>query len=153
MKGNTRRSKPPQQVEDPDLEKKRKNRLRNLKRKEIKELTIAERLTLSALERFINVPFKDSHGEFTVKMHMPLRDEYDEIVRLEGELKSKDAERMEKASASLFKAFASLCVDNSLNYEFWESGAYDPMDMLQLMAAVTSEMAEKVQEAQSFRKE
>ena len=138
------------QVEDKDLEKRRKNRQRNLARKQKSDLTIADRLTLSALERTQDVPFKDSHGEFVVKMHTPLRSEYDEIVRLQGELRSGDPERIEKAADSFFRMLASLCVDDSLNYEFWKNGAYDPMDMIRLMDALTSEMVEKVAEAQSF---
>jgi len=138
--------------EDINLEKRREARLRKLARKQKSELTIAERLTLSALERICDVPFKDRHGEFVVKMHTPLRSEYDEIVRLQGELKSGAPERIEKASNTFFRMFDALCVDDSLDYEFWKTGAYDPMDMIRLMDALTSEMTEKVQEAQSFRK-
>ena len=146
MKGN-------RQVEDKDLEKRRKTRQRDLARKQKSDLTIADRLTLSALERIKDVPFKDSHGEFIVKMHMPLRSEYDEIVRLQEEMMSGVSKRIEKAAGILFRMVASLCVDDSLNYEFWKNGAYDPMDMIRLMDALTSEMIEKVKEAQSFRGE
>ena len=138
--------------EDPNLEKRRKDRLRDLARKQVKELSIAERLTLSALERVINIPFKDSHGEFTVKMHVPLRNEFDEIVRLQEEIKSGNDKRIEKASDTFFRIIASLCIDDSLNYEYWKDGAYDAMDMIHLVECLTSEMAKKVQEAQSFRK-
>ena len=138
--------------EDGNLEKRRKERLRKLARKQVNELSIAERLTLRALERTIAVPFEDSHGEFAVKMHVPLRNEFDEIVRLQEELKSKEPERIEKAGVAFFKIIASLCIDDSLNYEFWQNGAYDAMDMIRLIEGLTSEMAEKVQEAQSFRK-
>jgi len=72
-------------------------------------------------------------------------------VKLQDELKSGDPERMEKASNSFYRMFDMLCVDDSLNYEFWKNGAYDPMDMIRLMDALTSEMVEKVAEAQSFR--
>ena len=141
------------QVEDKDLEKRRKNRQRDLARKQKKDLTIADRLTLSALERIRDVPFEDSHGEFIVKMHAPLRSEFDEVVRLQEELKSGDTKRMETASDIFFRMLDALCVDDSLNYEFWKNGAYDPMDMIRLMDALTSEMIEKVAEAQSFRGE
>ena len=138
------------QVEDNALEKKRKNRLRDFTRKQKSDLTIADRLTLSALERIRPVPFEDRHGEFIVKMHAPLRSEFDEVMRLQEELKSGDPKRMEKASDSFFRMLDALCVDDSLNYEFWKNGAYDPMDMIRLMDALTSEMVEKVAEAQSF---
>ena len=151
MKGNKQKGN--RQVEDTDLEKKRNNRQRTLARKQKKDLTIADRLTLSALERIKDVPFEDSHGEFMVKMHTPLRSEFDEIVRLQEELKSGDQKRMEKASEEFFRMLDALCVDSSLNYEFWKTGAYDPMDMIRLMDALTTEMIEKVAEAQSFRGE
>jgi len=151
-KNRTQSPKVLHQIEDFNLEKRRKDRESDLAQKKVKDLTIAERLTLSALERIISVPFEDSHGEFAVKMHTPLRSEFDEIVRLQDEIKSKEPERIEKASDTFFRMLASLCVDDTLNYEFWNGGAYDPMDMIRLMNALTSEMAEKVQEAQSFRK-
>ena len=151
MKGSKQRGN--KQTEDEDLEKRRKNRQRDLARKQKKDLTIADRLTLSALERIKDVPFEDSHGEFIVKMHTPLRNEYDEIVRLQDELKSGEPKRIETASETFFRMLGSLCVDDSLNYEFWKNGAYDPMDMIRLMDALTSEMIEKVAEAQSFRGE
>lgn len=138
--------------EDPNLEKRRKERLRKLARKQVNELSIAERLTLRALERVVAVPFKDRHGKFAVKMHVPLRNEFDEIVRLQEELKSKEVKRIEKASDTFFRTIASLCIDDSLDYEFWKNGAYDAMDMIRLIEGITSEMAEKVQESQSFRK-
>lgn len=138
--------------EDGNLEKRRRERLRKLARKQVNELSIAERLTLSALERIKDVPFEDRHGEFLVKMYTPLRSEYDEIVRLQDELKSGDQKRVETASDIFFMMLGALCVDDSLNYEFWKNGAYDPMDMIRLMDALTSEMIEKVAEAQSFRK-
>ena len=138
--------------EDVNLEKRRKERLRKLARKQVNELSIAERLTLSALERVINIPFKDRHGKFIVKMHAPLRDEFDEVVRLQGEIRSGNLKRIEKASNEFFQMLASLCIDDSLNYEYWKKGTYDAMDMIRLIEAITSEMTEKVQEAQSFRK-
>ena len=138
--------------EDSNLEKRRRERLRKLARKQVNELSVAERLTLRALERVIAVSFEDSHGEFAVKMHVPLRNEFDEIVRLQEELKSKEPGRIEKAGIAFFKIIASLCIDDSLDYEFWQNGAYDAMDMIHLIEGLTSEMAEKVQEAQSFRK-
>ena len=138
--------------EDNNLEKRRRERLRKLARKQVNELSVAERLTLRALERTVAVPFEDRHGEFAVKMHVPLRNEFDEIVRLQEELKSKEPGRIEKAGIAFFKIIASLCIDDSLNYEFWQNGAYDAMDMIRLIEGLTSEMAEKVQEAQSFRK-
>jgi len=137
--------------EDANLEKRRNTRLKKLARKEKGELTIAERLTLRGLERTVAVPFEDRHGKFAVKMHVPLRYEYDEIVRLQEELKSGVSERMEKAGVVFFKIITSLCVDDSLNYEFWQNGDYDAMDMIRLIEGMTSEMTEKVQEAQSFR--
>lgn len=138
--------------EDTDLEKRRRERLRKLARKQVNELSIAERLTLSALERVIAIPFEDNHGKFTVEMHMPLRDEFDEIVRLQEEIKSRNPKQIEKASDTFFRMLSSLCIDDSLNFEFWKNGAYDAMDMIRLIEGLTSEMTQKVQEAQSFRK-
>ncbi len=152
MKGS-RSDKSHAQVEDFDLEKRRKDRERDLARKEIKNITIAERLTLSALERTIDVPFKDSHGKFTVKMHTPLRSEYDEIVRIQDELmKGENPKQIQKEGDTLLRLIASLSVDDTLDYAFWKDGDYDPMDMIHLMEAITSRMTEKMVEAQSFRK-
>ena len=158
MKGNRtdkNRTQSPEvlhQIEDFDLGKKRRERERDLAHKKVGELTIAERLTLRAYDRVEPVLFKDRHGEFNVDMHTPLRREYDTIVELQDEMKSGDSKRIMAGSDTFFHMLHALCVDESLNYEFWKNGEYDPMDMIAIIEGLTAAMTKKVIEAQSFRK-
>lgn len=140
------------QIEDFELEEKRKNRESDLAHKKVEELTTAERLTLRAYDRTEQVLFKDRYGEFNVEVHTPLRREFDTIVELQEELKSGDTKRIEKASDTFFHMLHSLCVDKSLNYEYWKNGEYAPMDLITIMEELTAAITKKVVEAQSFRK-
>ena len=151
-KNRTQSPKISHQIEDFNLEKRRKERQSDLAHKKVEELTIAERLTLRAYDRIEPVLFKDRHGEFNVDMHTPLRSEYDSIVELQDEIKSGNPEKIEMASDKFFHMLGFLCVDKTLNYEFWKNGEYNPMDMIAIIEGLTTAMTKKVMEAQSFRK-
>ena len=151
-KNRTQSPKVLHQIDDFDLERRRRKREKDLAHKKVGALTIAERLTLRAYDRVEPVLFKDRHGEFNVDMHTPLRREYDAIVELQDEMKSGDSKRIEGASDTFFHMLDFLCVDKSLNYEFWKNGEYDPTDLIAIIEGLTAAMTKKVIEAQSFRK-
>ena len=139
--------------EDPDLERRRREREGDLAKKRVEDLTVAERLTLRALDKTIKAPFTDKFGKFEIEMKVPLRYEYDELIRLQSDVMGTDVKRVKIASEILFKMFDCLCIDESLNFEYWKSGAYDMADMTaMLLDSLTSETNKRVKQAQSFLK-
>jgi len=143
--------KAPDQL-DPAIQARRAARLKELAAKKAESYSIADRLTRRALERTIELKFTDSEGEFEVKVHVPLRDEFDYLLHL---IKSFDTKgtNPDELTDELYKLFAHLCVDPSLDYEFWKEGAYDAGDFYTIFQQLVDKTAGFITQAQSFRKQ
>lgn len=138
--------------DDPGIAERRAKRQKALDKKNIADLTIAERLTRKALHRTIKVPFIDDGGTFDVEVFVPLREDLDAMLSWKVTLEAGTPEEMEKTADKLFAMLGALCKDASLNYEFFKEGGYDPIDLLTIVESITDEMAQKVREARSFRR-
>lgn len=138
---------------NPELQARRAARLKALAAKKAEALSIADRLTRRALERTIDLKFTDSEGEFEVKVHVPLTDEFNYLIKLISGYNPKiTGEQADQLTDELYQLFAHLCVDDSLNYEFWKEGAYDAGDFYLILQQLVDKTAGFVTQAQSFRK-
>ena len=141
---------------DPEIHERRAARLADIKSKKEENLTIADRLTRRALERTIDIQLTDSSGKFTVEIHTPTRDELDGLLALSTLMGGGDTieaqQNAQKASETLYHILANLCVDQSLNFEFWNEGAYDTNDVVLIIKTIVEQLADSVKKAKSFRK-
>jgi hypothetical protein len=142
----------PHEVRDPAIHQRRAERLKQIAAQDAQNLTIAQRLTKRALERELEIPMTDSAGEFFIKLHIPTRDEFDQILALMPLIGNKAAPKEAlKAVDEFYRLLEVLCVDKSLNYEFWKEGAYDTTDFFAVLMKLMEDLTKLRGEAQSFR--
>ena len=112
-------------------------------------LTIADRLTRRAKAQTVELSLKDEGGDFSISMRQPTRAEMEYLQKTRDEMtvESKQDEANERLSTKL----GDLCIDDSLDYDFWMAGNYDMIDLMDLVDKLFESLVERVKAAQSFR--
>lgn len=145
------------QREDPSLSiALRKNYRDRVENKE-QDQSIAARLTRRAREQKFTIPFPGEDGPIPVIVSMPTLNELNELVILREKIlaplpenhdefaqRDKDVERF-------YHMLADVCVDESLDYEFFKSEALMLPDLFQIVTEILLENGTRVAQAKSFR--
>lgn len=112
-------------------------------------LTIAERLTRRANAKTIELPMIDEDGVFSIVMRQPTRVEMEDLQRAQEELQNEKSQ--DAANDRLCVMIARLCIDESLDYQYWMDGNYDMVDLIDLVNTLFGSLVERVKAARSFR--
>lgn len=146
----------PGQVFDPSLDGKVAAKHTEILESDAAHLSVAQRLTRRALKDTITIPLTDDLGEFEIEVRIPLTSELDKILGSQAAISTSvtagDQEATKAAQDQLFRALAEICVDPSLDYEFWKSGAFSVTDMGQILKEVAQEVNARAESTKSFRK-
>jgi hypothetical protein len=117
----------------------------------LKNLSIADRLTRRAVLQTTKVTLSDDLGEFTIELRQPTRRELDELLKFQREV--QDPNKTEEASKQLYKTLGSLCCDESLNEQYWAEGDYNLNDLTDIINKLFTGFVERFQEVQKFRQD
>jgi len=122
-----------------------------------KQLSIRERLMRRVGQMVVEVSFKDDLGEFKVKCRLLTEQEQRKLVGLGAEITKIDTPKQYDETMGQLKRFlaypSGICLDSSLNLEFWKKGNYAMQDMLKIVTEVSKQTGQVVEETRSFRKE
>lgn len=128
--------------------------------------TLAERLMQSVVADTVDVPFKDSQGEFTVTCRRFTRSERNQVTTLFAETyravedakktktavnPTEQAER-EKKFLALLAYPSGVCLDDALDMNFWLKGDYPENLAVHILNSVSVSVAKATDAAESFRK-
>ena len=108
-------------------------------------LTIAARLTNNAKLQTVDIKMKDGAGDFNIPMHLPSWGETCELTQIETMMVNM------KGRKRMAELMEGLCVDPSLDYNFWLDGSIGLIDMRLLIEGLTTAASERIKEVKSFR--
>ena len=114
-------------------------------------MSVADRLTRRAKVQTVQISLEDDLGEFIIEMQQPMRREMDELQKLQTQIQNEKTQV--KANKSLCQILGKLSIDDSLDYEFWMTGAYNMNDLISIIQKLFESLVEQVKAAQSFRQD
>lgn len=137
--------------DDVKITERKKERLAKQAVENASAMTIADRLTRRAMQQLTRIVLCDDLGEFVIDLRQPTRKELDELLKFQKDVQNpaKEAE----ASAKLYEILGCLCIDKSLNVEYWVRGDYSLSDLMDIINKLFSGFVERFQEVQKFRKD
>jgi len=112
-------------------------------------LTIADRLTRRAKERTVSLELSDHEGDFEITMRQPTRAEMDDLQKMQIAIQNESTQ--DEANDRLCVSLGDLCLDESLDYEFWMAGNYSMEDLIEIIQKLFESLVARVKAAQSFR--
>jgi hypothetical protein len=146
-----------EQIDDPVLNKRAAARAKELAELPAKDLTLAQRLTLRALEQKTTILFPSAQGDIPVEVRLPMAAELDDIMRIQHEIEIATEKGNEKAKDNLTDQMCGilgdLCTDPSLNQDFFKSGLFAMSEIVTIFRTVRQEMNNRIMDVQSFRPE
>ncbi|DBA34939.1 TPA_asm: hypothetical protein vir524_00036 [Caudoviricetes sp. vir524] len=141
--------------DDPALTARFRARMTEIRHTDAESLTIAERLMRRAFDQRMTIPFPVDEGEpIPVEVRMPLAAELEELASI---YVANRAARTDKGRRDLnqrtCELLASLCIDESLDEGFFDSGALTVPDLYQIIFEILLENRRRITSAGSFRPE
>lgn len=121
-----------------------------LHKKQIKNMSVAERLMLRTYNQTTTVLLKDPAGTIKLEMRAWSVDEIDTFSEAIHNLKNKTAHG-EKARANVYGFLSEMCIDKSITREFLESGKFSIATFIEIRNGIINGQAETVMEAHEFR--
>jgi len=112
-------------------------------------LTIAERLTRRAKAQTVELPMQDEDGDFAIVLRQPTRAQMDELQKMQIAIQNEGTQ--DDANDKLCVLLDHLCIDGSLDYQYWMDGNYSMNDMIEIIQKLFESLVERVKAAQSFR--
>jgi len=135
--------------DDPGIAERRRGRQVKQAAENAVGLTIAERLTRRAKAKTVELPMNDEDGDFAIVMQQPTRVEMDDLRVMQIAIQNESTQ--DAANDQLCVILESLCIDDSLDYEFWMAGNYDMIDLIDIVNKLFESLTTRVKEAQTFR--
>lgn len=135
--------------DDPKIAERRHGRQVKKAAENAAGLTIAERLTRRAKAQTVELLLEDEGGEFTIVMRQPTRAEMDELQRMQ--LAIQEEGTQDEANDRLCVLLDQLCIDGSLDYQFWMDGNYGMGDLIAIVQKLFESLVVQVKAAQTFR--
>ncbi len=141
--------------DDPALTARFRARMTEIRHTDAESLTIAERLMRRAFDQRMTIPFPVENGEpIPVEVRMPLAAELEELASI---YVANRTSRTDKGRRDLnqrtCELLASLCIDESLDEGFFDSGALTVPDLYQIIFEILLENRRRIASAGSFRPE
>jgi len=132
------------------LYQKRVKEERELHKKNIKNMSIAERLMLRTYNQTTTVMLDDPSGTIKLEMSTWTVNEIDTFTEAISNLKDKTA-LGKKARANVYGFLSEMCIDKSITREFLESGKFSIATFIEIRNGIINGEAETVMEARNFR--
>jgi hypothetical protein len=139
-----------QHLENTGITAKIKQRMDAIRQKDIKDLTTAEKLMMRGWEQTTTTAFKSSVGEIEIVMRIPFVAELETLQKITGKMMAGQA--AENDEMELYTILADVCMDASLDVDFFKSGLFSIADFVVLIKALAIENAAQAADAASFRK-
>ncbi len=144
-------------IEDPSLSGKVAAKAAELADARIEGMTVADRLTRQAVrQQTIIVDLSDPEDEepLEVELQIPVMAEVDYLSTMQIRLEeTKTVAEYEAIMQTTAEILGRLCVDESLDAEFWKAGHFKTETLFGLVKAVTEEAVERLQASKNFRKQ
>ena len=137
--------------DDPKIAERKRGRQVTQEAETAAGLTIAERLTRRAKAQTVELMLEDEGGEFGIEMRQPTRAEMDDLQKMRAAIQEEGTQ--DEANDRLCSMLDDLCIDASLDFEFWMAGDYDMIDMIDIINKLFESLVVRVNAAQSFRKD
>lgn len=139
-------------VEDPSLSSRLHQKQSQLASDAIADMTIADRLTRRALNQRIVINLGDEDDPIDVEIRIPVSAELDVLVSGKDRLEQATTpEEREAVTLELISVLADICVDESLDVDYWQSGMFSIEIMTLITNAACVDAAERVTAARDFR--
>ena len=135
--------------DDPKIAERKRGRQVKQAAENAAGLTIAERLTRRAKEQTVELTLEDEGGEFGIEMRQPTRAEMETLQKTRDALKDEGTQN--EANKHLCTMLEDLCLDDSLDYQFWMAGDYDMIDLIDIVDRLFESLVVRVKAAQTFR--
>ena len=135
--------------DDPKIAERRQGRQVKQAAETAAGLTIADRLTRRVKEKTVELRMAGADGDFVIVMRRPMRAEMEALQKSQVEI--QDERTQEEANDRMCVMLESLCIDDSLDHEFWMAGNYDMVDLINIVDKLFESLVERVKEAQTFR--
>ncbi len=145
-----------QPQDDPEIVA-RMNAHREAQRKaSLEGMTVAQRLMRAAALRTTTIYVPDDTEEgIGIEVYVPTRADLDTLLRINAEIRKAgirgDGDQERQLTDELYQMFAALCVDPSLNVDFWREGNYSMGEFMALQDALIETTLELRGEARKFR--
>lgn len=139
----------PTYEDSPGIEERRQNRQAKEAEEQAIGLTIAERLTRRAKAQTVELVMQDEDGDFAITMRQPTRAEMEDMQKMQELIMQESTQ--DEANDQLCATLSDLCIDDSLNYEFWRGGNYSMNDLMDIVNKLFESIVVRVKEARSFR--
>jgi hypothetical protein len=137
--------------DDPKIAERKRGRQVKKAAEDAAGLTIAERLTRRAKAQTVELTLEDEGGEFGIEMRQPTRAEMDDLQKMRAAIQEEGTQ--DEANERLCMILDDLCIDSSLDFEFWIAGNYDMIDMIDIVNKLFESLVVRVKEAQTFRED
>jgi hypothetical protein len=135
--------------DDPKIAERRRGRKVKQAAEDAAGLTIAERLTRRSKAQTVELTLDDEGGEFGIEMRQPTRAEMDDLQKMRAAIQEEGSQ--DEANERLCRTLEDLCLDESLDYQFWMAGDYDMIDMIDIVNKLFESLVVRVKAAQTFR--
>lgn len=141
-------------IDDPSLSARLRARQQELAAARVEDMTVAERLTRRALlAPTVVIDLGDDDDPIPVEVRVPVSAELDVLLTLQSRFSAATTpEESAAITNEVADVLGELCVDPSLNAEFWRSGMFELSAMFAIILGAISEAMERVKQAESFRK-
>jgi len=121
-----------------------------LRNKDVKDMSIAERLMLRTYDQRITIPLGCQKGTIKVVMRMWTQNDIDTFDAALGVMDEK-TDSGKEARETVSGLLGALCVDESLSQEFWASGNWGLATFMEIRSGIMEAIATTVIDARTFR--
>jgi hypothetical protein len=140
-------------LEDPTLSARIQARADELAAARVEDLTVAQRLTRKALEApTVWIDVGSAEDPLDIEVRIPLLAEVDYLSTLNHRLNEvKDLKGYQRVMREAAEVVGALCIDPSLNADFWTSGIVSTEVFFGIIKAANDAATTRLKEARSFR--
>lgn len=145
-----------QPQDDPEIAARMKAHREAQRKASTEGMTVAQRLMRAAALRTTTIRVPDGTDEgIGIEVYVPTRTDLDTILKLGADIQKAarrgDGAQERQLTDDLYQVFAGLCVDPSLDIEFWRAGNYSMGEFLAIQDGLFETSLTLRDEARRFR--
>jgi len=138
-------------VEDPKINERKKIRTSKKEVSVAVDMTIADRLTRRARQQTIRINMSDNLGDFDIEIQQPTRQQLDDLLKFQLDIQNPD--KQVEANKKLYAILGTICIDESLDSDYWEAGDYSVNDLIDIIDRLFETFLQRFRDVQSFRQD
>ncbi len=145
-----------QPQDDPEIAARMKAHREAQRKASTEGMTVAQRLMRAAALRTATIRVPDGTEEgIGIEVYVPTRADLDTILKLTADIQKAarqgNSAQERQLTDNLYQMFAGLCVDPSLDVEFWRAGNYSMGEFLAIQDGLFETTLTLRDEARRFR--